>query len=145
VWGLLLIAYAGVGPAAGAAALGLHSAGCLGKLFAETFENVRTAPVAAIKATGAGPSAVFAYAMAPLAFGAIVAHSLFRFDWNLRMATVVGLIGAGGIGQALYNAQQLFFYRRMMAYVVITWLLVLSFDSLNTRLQRQYGLRSAGA
>src|ERR1041385_306603 len=101
VWGLLLIAYAGVGPAAGAAALGLHSAGCLGKLFAETFENVRTAPVAAIKATGAGPSAVFAYAMAPLAFGAIVAHSLFRFDWNLRMATVVGLIGAGGIGQAL--------------------------------------------
>ena len=141
VWGLLLVAYIGVGPAAGAVALGLHSAGCLGKLFAECIENVRPAPVAALSATGAGPVAVFAYGLAPLSFAPVAAHTLFRLDWNLRMATVVGLIGAGGIGQALYNAQQLFFYRTMMAYVALTWLLVLGFDALSTHIRIRYGLQ----
>ena len=140
VWGLLLVAAIGVGPAAGAAALALHSAGCLGKLFAESLENVPVAPVAAITATGARPGAVFAYATAPLALGPVAAHALFRLDWNLRMATVVGMIGGGGIGQALYNAQQLFFYRTMMAYLLVTWLLVMGFDALNSRLRRSYGL-----
>jgi phosphonate transport system permease protein len=145
VWGLLLVAYAGVGPIAGALALALHSAGCLGKLFAECLENVPVAPVAAVTATGAGPGAVFAYATAPLAFGPAAAHALFRLDWNLRMATVVGLIGAGGIGQALYNAQQLFFYRTMMAYLLITWLLVMGFDALNAWIRRSYGLQRGAA
>lgn len=143
VWGLLLVAFIGVGPAAGATALALHSAGCLGKLFAECFENVRTAPVAAVTATGATPATVFAFATLPLAFAPIAAHVLFRFDWNLRMATVVGMIGAGGIGQALYNAQQLFFYRRMMAYLMVTWMLVMTFDALNTRVQRRFSLQLA--
>jgi phosphonate transport system permease protein len=141
VWGLLLVAYIGVGPSAGAVALALHSAGCLGKLFAECIENVRPAPVAALSATGAGPVAVFAYGMAPLSLAPVAAHTLFRLDWNLRMATVMGLIGAGGIGQALYNAQQLFFYRNMMAYVVVTWLMVLGFDALSTRIRTRYGLQ----
>ena len=140
VWGLLLVAYIGVGPAAGAVALAVHSAGCLGKLFAECIENVRPAPVAALSATGAGPVAVFAYGMAPLSLAPVAAHTLFRLDWNLRMATVMGLIGAGGIGQALYNAQQLFFYRTMMAYVILTWLMVMVFDALSTRIRTTYGL-----
>jgi len=141
VWGLLLVAYIGVGPAAGVAALALHSAGCLGKLFAECLENVRPAPIAALSATGAGSVAVFAYGVAPMAFGPIAAHTLFRLDWNLRMATVVGLIGAGGIGQALYNAQQLFFYRTMMAYVIVTWMMVLGFDALSTHVRTRFGLQ----
>lgn len=140
VWGLLLVAYIGVGPAAGAVALALHSAGCLGKLFAECIENVRPAPVAALSATGADPVAIFAYGMAPLSLAPVAAHTLFRLDWNLRMATVMGLIGAGGVGQALYNAQQLFFYRTMMAYVVLTWLMVMGFDALSTRVRTRYGL-----
>ena len=103
--------------------------------------TTRPAPVAALSATGAGPVAVFAYGMAPLSLAPVAAHTLFRLDWNLRMATVMGLIGAGGIGQALYNAQQLFFYRNMMAYVVVTWLMVLGFDALSTRIRTRYGLQ----
>ena len=62
-------------------------------------------------------------------------HTLFRFEWNVRAAAVVGMIGAGGIGQALFLAQQLFFYKTMMAYVAITWAIVMLTDMLGERLR----------
>ncbi len=140
VWGLVLIAVAGVGPTAGAWALGLHSAGSLSRLFADTLDNAPRAPQVAIAGTGASALMVGAYATAPLALGPLAAHSLFRLEWNLRMATVLGLIGAGGVGQALYNAQQLFFYKQMLAYVIVTWVLVASMDFASERLRRRYKL-----
>jgi len=66
-------------------------------------------------------------------------HTLFRLEWNLRAATVVGMIGAGGIGEALYNAQQLFFYDQMMAYVLITWALVMLSDAVSKRTSQRFG------
>lgn len=140
VWGLILITVIGVGPLAGAVALGLHSAGCLARLFAESLENTPPAPQLAIAGSGASALAVAAYATVPLSLGPLAVHSLFRLEWNLRMATVVGLIGAGGIGQALYEAQQLFFYRRMFAYVLITWVLVLAVDHLGEATRRHFKL-----
>jgi phosphonate transport system permease protein len=98
VWGLLLVTVVGVGPIAGAVALGVHSTGCLAKLFAESLENAPPGPQIAVAATGASPLAVVAFSTTPLAMGPIAVHSLFRLEWNLRMATVLGLIGAGGIG-----------------------------------------------
>ena len=82
----------------------------------------------AVASTGASGLAVASYATIPLALGPLGVHTLFRLEWNLRQATVVGMIGAGGIGQALFEAQQLFFYRQMMAYLLITWLIVLAVD-----------------
>jgi phosphonate transport system permease protein len=140
VWGLVLIAIAGVGPTAGALALGLHSAGCLGRLYAESFENVPRAPVAALAATGASPIVVASFATLPLAAAPMAVHSLFRLEWNLRMAAVVGMIGAGGIGQALYDAQQMMFYRPMMAWLAITVVLIGCADFLSTRTRRYFGL-----
>ncbi|WP_102224935.1 PhnE/PtxC family ABC transporter permease [Acidimangrovimonas sediminis] len=139
VFGLILVATAGVGPTAGILALGLHSGGCLGRLFAESFENVRPGPVQAVAATGARPLTVAAYATAPLALGPLAVHTLFRLEWNLRQATVVGMIGAGGIGQALFQAQQLFFYQKMMAYLLITWVLVLLVDRASAWTRRRAG------
>ena len=140
VWGLILIALAGVGPVAGAWALGLHSTGSLSRLFADTLDNAPREPQQAIAGTGASAVVVGAYATLPLALGPLAAHALFRLEWNLRMATVLGLIGAGGIGQALYDAQQLFFYRQMLAYVIVTWLLVAAVDISSERLRRRYKL-----
>jgi phosphonate transport system permease protein len=140
VWGLLLVTVVGVGPVAGAVALGVHSAGCLAKLFAESLENAPPGPQIAVAATGASPLAVVAFSTTPLAIGPIAVHSLFRLEWNLRMATVLGLIGAGGIGQALYDAQQLFFYRQMMAYILITWVLVALFDRTSEATRRRFKL-----
>jgi phosphonate transport system permease protein len=63
---------------------------------------------------------------------------LFRFEWNIRAATIVGMIGAGGIGGALYNAQQLFFYDQMLAYLLITWALVMLADWANGQLRKHW-------
>jgi phosphonate transport system permease protein len=141
IWGLVLITLVGVGPMAGVVALGLHSAGVLGKLYAESCENVRAAPVRALEATGASRLGVACYAILPLASGPMAIHTLFRLEWNLRAATVVGMIGAGGIGQALYNAQQLFFYDQMMAYVLITWAIVMLSDALSDWTRQRLGWR----
>ncbi len=141
VFGLVLVVTVGIGPLAGALALGLHSAGVLGKLYAESLENVPAAPIAALAATGARTLPMVAFGFVPLALGPLVVHTLFRLEWNVRAATVVGLIGAGGIGQALYEAQQLFFYREMLAYVLVTWGLVAISDWLGERLRLRLGWR----
>ena len=139
VFGLILVVTVGIGPLAGALALGIHSAGVLGKLYAESFENVPRAPVDALAATGARALPIVAFGFVPLALGPLVVHTLFRLEWNIRAATVVGLIGAGGIGQALFQAQQLFFYKEMLAYVLVTWALVALADWLGERLRLRLG------
>lgn len=135
IWGLLLVVSVGIGPLAGIFALGLHSGGVLGKLYSEAFENVNRSPVASIRATGAPMPSTLAFAIIPLALGPIAVNTLFRLEWNARAAAVVGMIGAGGLGQALFLAQQLFFYKTMAAYVAITWLIVLVFDTLGNRVR----------
>lgn len=143
VWGLILIAVVGIGPVAGAWAIGVHTAGTLARLFADTLENAPPGPQQAIASTGASRFSVLAYGAAPLALGPLAAHSLFRFEWNLRIASVLGVIGAGGVGQALYEAQQLFFYRQMLAYVLVTALLVAMTDKASEALRRRYRLLEA--
>lgn len=145
IWGLVLVTIVGVGPNAGVVALGLHSAGVLGKLYAECCEGMRRAPVRALEATGASRLCVACYAILPLASGPMAVHTLFRLEWNLRAATVVGMIGAGGIGEALYDAQQLFFYDQMMAYVFITWALVMLADAVSGWTRRRLGWAAAVA
>jgi phosphonate transport system permease protein len=140
IWGLLLVTAIGVGPSAGVFALALHATGALGRLYAESFENIPVEPVHAIAATGAAPISIAGFAYFPLALAPLAVHTLFRLEWNVRAATIVGVIGAGGIGGALYNAQQLFFYNQMMAYIVLTWLLVLAIDSTSAFLRRKMKL-----
>jgi phosphonate transport system permease protein len=138
VWGLVLIGIAGLGPRVGILALGLHSMGSLGKLYAESIENVPPEPVLAMVSTGGSTLAVTGFARLPLAFAPMTVHTLFRFEWNMRVATIVGMIGAGGIGGALFDAQQLFFYQQMMAYLLITWAMIMITDAVNTRLRKRW-------
>jgi phosphonate transport system permease protein len=140
VWGLLLVGAMGVGPRIGLAALALHATGSLGRLYSESFENITLAPVHAIQATGAPFISTAAFGFLPLALPPMAAHTLFRLEWNMRAATIVGVIGAGGIGEALYNAQQLQFYPRMLAYLCIIALMVLSVDQLSAALRRRWKL-----
>ncbi len=140
VWGLVLVSVIGTGPEAGVIALALHGTGSLGRLYAESFENIRPEAVQAMAATGARPLAIAGFAYVPLALAPLAVHSLFRLEWNVRAATIVGVIGAGGIGQALYNAQQLFFYQQMMAYIAITWIIVAVVDFFSSRFRSDMGL-----
>jgi phosphonate transport system permease protein len=143
VIGLILVVAVGVGPLAGALALGIHSTGVLGKLFSESVENVPAPALEALAATGAGRVAIATYGGLPLALGPMFEHTLFRLEWNLRTATVVGMIGAGGIGQALFNSQQTFHYHEMLAYVMITWAFVLGAEALGKRLNIPADLSAA--
>lgn len=145
VWGLLIVTATGVGPKVGVAALALHATGSLGRLSAESFENIPMAPVQAIRATGAGGFTTALFGFIPMALPPIAVHTIFRLEWNTRAATIVGVIGAGGIGGALYDAQQLQFYPRMMAYVGIVWVLVLLVDLAGSRLRKRMKLMESNA
>jgi phosphonate transport system permease protein len=137
--GLIGVVLIGIGPVAGAFALTLHTAGVLGKLLAESFDVADRAPAEALVANGATGTSATLVALVPAAFGAMLAHVLYRFEWNVRASTALGMVGAGGLGQAIFNAQQLLFYRQLSSYVLVAIVLVLIVDAIGARLRA--GLR----
>jgi phosphonate transport system permease protein len=119
----------GIGPIAGIFALTIHTAGVLGKLLAESFDIAdRTAAEALVSSGSTGASATLV-ALLPASLGTMAAHVLYRFEWNVRAATILGMIGAGGLGQAIFNAQQMLFYRQLSSYVLVAVVLVLAVDA----------------
>ena len=136
VWVLLCILAVGLGPFAGALALGLHTAGVLGKLYAETLEEVPDGPVEELRAAGATRPQRLLWAMWPQAREMLLGYTLLRWETNLRVSTVVGLVGGGGLGLALYNNVQLGFYPRAATLVLLIYLLVSVTDWLSDRLRK---------
>jgi phosphonate transport system permease protein len=143
IWGLLLVTTSVMGPPAGLLAIALHSTGVFGKLYSESIENVQAEPVMALAATGASRTAIASFGLLPLAFPPMAVLTLFRFEWNMRAATIMGIIGAGGIGQALFYAQQQFFYHKMVAYIIVTWGLVMLTDIANAALRKRLKITEA--
>lgn len=101
VWAALLLIAAGLGPLAGTLALGLHTTGVLGRLFAEAIENVPEGPGAALRLRGVGEGRVFLYATLPQVLPQLMSYTLYRWENNIRAAAVLGVVGAGGLGQLL--------------------------------------------
>ena len=101
VWASLLLIAAGLGPFAGTLALGLHTAGVLGRLFAEAIENAPAGPGFALRARGVGEGRVFWYATLPQILPQLLSYTLYRWENNIRAAAVLGVVGAGGLGQML--------------------------------------------
>lgn len=101
VWAALLLISAGLGPFAGTLALAVHTAGVLGRLFAEAIENAPPGPAFALRAQGVGPLRVFLYATLPQLLPQLVSYTLYRWENNIRAAAVLGVVGAGGLGQLL--------------------------------------------
>jgi phosphonate transport system permease protein len=101
VWAALLLISAGLGPFAGTLALALHTAGVLGRLFAEAIENAPAGPGFALRAQGVGAARVFVYATLPQVLPQLMSYTLYRWENNIRAAAVLGVVGAGGLGQML--------------------------------------------
>jgi phosphonate transport system permease protein len=101
VWAALLLISAGLGPFAGTLALALHTTGVLGRLFAEAIENAPPGPAFALRAHGVGPARVFLYATLPQILPQVLSYALYRWENNIRAAAVLGVVGAGGLGQLL--------------------------------------------
>lgn len=137
VWVLILIMAVGLGPFAGAIALGLHTGGVLGKLYAETLEEVPRGPVEAMRASGATPFQILLWGLWPQARPMLLSYTILRWEMNLRVSTVLGLVGGGGLGQAIYNNVQLGFYDRLATLILIVYALVLIADRIGEKFRRR--------
>ncbi len=125
VWAVLMVLAAGLGPNAGTLALALHTAGVLGRLFAEALQNTPPEPAAALRLQGASAWMAFCYGTLPNLWAQLLAYTLYRWENNIRMASILGFVGAGGLGQMLYINLSLF--QEAQASTVILSMLVLVF------------------
>lgn len=128
VWALIFVVAVGLGPFAGVLALAAHSAGILGKLYAELLESVDQRVVEAVRATGAGEGAVTLLVRIPMALPVLLSYTLFRWECNMRAATVLGFVGAGGIGTQLTISMKLFQYNEVLTLAIAILLLVTLVD-----------------
>lgn len=136
VWAALLLVAAGLGPFAGTLALAAHTSGVLGRLFADALENVEPLPEASLRANGAAPLAAFLYATLPQALPQMLSYTLYRWENNIRAAAVLGVVGAGGLGQMLKYHLSLFQMQNAATVVIAMLLLVAAVDALSFALRR---------
>jgi phosphonate transport system permease protein len=111
IWALIAVVWVGLGPFAGIIALTIHSVAALGKLYSEAIESIDPGPIEAVQATGANRLQVIVFAVVPQVIPPFVSFSIYRWDINVRMSTVIGLVGGGGIGFLLVQYIRLLDYR----------------------------------
>ena len=131
VWALLFVTAVGLGPFPGGLALAVHSVGMLGRLFAETIENMDMAPIDALSLTGATRLQVFTHGVLPTVLPALTGIGLYRLDENIRSSLVLGFVGAGGIGFQLLTAMNLFQYQTVSLLLIIVFVIVLVAERLS--------------
>ncbi len=136
VWAALLLISAGLGPFAGTLALALHTSGVLGRLFAEALENAPPGPGFALRAQGAGSAQVFLYATLPQVLPQLLSYTLYRWENNIRAAAVLGVVGAGGLGQLLAFHMGLFHMAKTSTIIGAMLLLVAVVDALSFAIRR---------
>jgi phosphonate transport system permease protein len=137
VWALLFVTAVGLGPFPGGLALGVHSVGMLGRLFAETIEHMDMAPINALQVAGARRIQVCTHGIVPTLLPALLGISLYRLDENIRSSLVLGFVGAGGIGFDLLTAMNLFQYRQVSLLLIIIFVIVLGAERLSALLRQR--------
>ncbi len=137
VFALLFVAAVGLGPFAGVLGIALHTWGTMAKLFAETIETVEPGPIEAVTLTGANKLKVVSYALLPDILPNLASMSLFWWEFNVRASTVLGVVGAGGIGQELKNSMDLLDFPRLLTVIVIILVMVTLIDQLSAWLRRR--------
>lgn len=137
VIGLLFVTAVGLGPLAGVLAITLNTAGVLAKLFSEAVELIDKGPVEGVRATGASKLHEIVWGVIPQVAPLWTSFALYRFESNSRSATVLGLIGAGGIGQVLFDSMNAFDFRAVSAIVIIVVIAVTLIDSLSQIMRKR--------
>ena len=128
VFALIFVIAFGLGPMAGVLAIAIHSTGALGKLFSEIVENADMKPVEGLRSTGAGWMSCMRFAVLPQVAAGYASYGLLRFEINVREASVMGFVGAGGIGQELVVAVRKFYYSDVSAILLMIILTVFIID-----------------
>lgn len=128
VFALIFVSALGLGPFAGVLAIALHATGMLAKFCAEEIEGVDRGPVEAMQATGAGRMQVILFGIIPQVIPAFISYSIYRFDVSIRAATILGLVGAGGLGFSLIKTMKLFQYHETATCILVIFLIVFVSD-----------------
>jgi phosphonate transport system permease protein len=135
VWGLIFVAALGLGALPGIIAIGMRSVGFLSKLTAEEIEHVNIGPIEAIEATGATKAQVILYGIVPQVLHLFIGNAIFQWDINIRRATIIGLVGAGGIGIVFSVQMAMYNYRNATATIVAILILVIIGEYVSNRLR----------
>lgn len=136
VFAMLFIVAVGLGPFAGVLALWVHTTGTLAKLFSEAVEAIDPQPVEGIRATGAHALEEIVYGIIPQVLPLWISYSLYRFESNVRSASVVGMVGAGGIGVILWEIIRSFQYTETCAVMIIIVVTVTVLDVISARIRK---------
>jgi phosphonate transport system permease protein len=136
VWGLFFVAAVGLGPAAGVLALSVYTVGYLGKFYFETFEATDDSAAEALRLANASKAQVFQYAILPQALPLLANYTLFIFEYSIRAATILGVVGAGGIGYYFQVYLGNFDYQRAASLLLLLLAVVVTLDWLSGRARR---------
>jgi phosphonate transport system permease protein len=137
-WAIVFVVAVGFGPAAGTLAVALYSLGYLGKLLYETFDGVDPEVVEAVRSVGCSRAQLARYALLPEAANAILAQLLFMFEYNVRASSIMGFVGAGGIGFYLLGYIQLLRYDLLLSGLLLTLVVVILIDRLSALVRRMF-------
>jgi phosphonate transport system permease protein len=135
VWGFLFVTAVGLGPFAGALALGVHNAGVLGKLYADFLEDTDPMTTEAVASCGTTRFQAVCHGMIPQVSATVASYTLYRWECTIRSATILGFVGAGGIGYYLVIAIQRLQYQRLGTAIAAVFGLVVASDALSSRLR----------
>lgn len=138
IMGILFVAAVGFGALPGVLALGLHSVGMVGKFFAEAIEHVDEAPIEAARAAGAKPLQVLLHAVLPQVLPQFADVSIYRWEYNFRASTVMGMVGAGGIGFELMGALRIMQYQEVSAILLVILATVTVVDGFSGHLRKKF-------
>ena len=128
IFAILFVWVLGIGPLAGIIAMTLHTTGSLGKLFSEVHENSNNKPIDALKASGGNWLSEMKFGLMPQVLPNLISYVLLRFEINIRASTILGFVGAGGIGQELYLVINFNYYEEVSAIILLIILTVVSID-----------------
>lgn len=138
IMGIMFVAAVGFGALPGVLALGLHSVGMIGKFFAEAVEHVDEAPVEAARAAGATPLQTLLHAVLPQVMTQFADIAIYRWEYNFRASTVMGMVGAGGIGFELMGSLRIMQYQEVLAIMLVILVMVTLVDGLSSRIRRHF-------
>ena len=129
---MILVIAIGFGAMPGVLALGIHTMGFLAKFYAEDIEHINKGPVEALKSSGASKGQIISFAIIPQIIPSFIANNLYILDRNIRMATMLGIVGAGGIGYELQSSFRMFEYQKVSAIIIIIFITIFIIDHLSS-------------
>jgi len=138
ILGIIFVAAVGFGALPGVLALGLHSVGMVGKFFAEAIEHADEAPIEAARAAGATPLQVLLHGVIPQVLPQMADISIYRWEYNFRASTVMGMVGAGGIGFELMGSLRIMQYQEVSAILLVILFMVTAVDALSGHLRQRF-------